>query len=203
MTGTSRRELGVWIASCAVGAGLALFAASRDWALVTLAGATGGRPSTVGVTGSALVPVLTPLALAAAASAVAVLAARGVWRCVVGVVLVLCGAGMAAAALTGAAGRAAAEAAARDNALALSAEAAAETLWTWPGLAAAGGVVLACAGVVAMIRGGHWAGMSGRYDRPGPTGGARAEARGERAMWDALDEGVDPTVDPVQESRER
>ncbi|RBQ20377.1 MFS transporter [Spongiactinospora rosea] len=204
MTADSRRGLAIWVVACALGAGLTLFAAGRDWAKVTMGGVAGGPASTVPVSGGTLVPVLTPLALAAAASAVAVLATRGLWRRVVGAVLALCGVGAAVAAATGvsaASGPAAAEAAARQSALALSGQAAAQAVWPWPAVALAGGVVLALTGLVACVRGGRWAAMSARYDRPGSR--REAAASGDRAMWDALDEGVDPTADPVKHDKEK
>ncbi|MGE7467635.1 Trp biosynthesis-associated membrane protein [Brevundimonas sp. NPDC003935] len=46
-------------------------------------------------------------------------------------------------------------------------------------------------GIVAIVRGGRWAGMSARYDRG--AGKARAEVKDDRALWDALDRGDDPT----------
>lgn len=60
--------------------------------------------------------------------------------------------------------------------------------------------------MTALLRGGRWPGMSDRYHRKGHasggTGSVAAEsAPSERALWDALDEGTDPTVDP--DPRER
>ncbi|MBO4276015.1 Trp biosynthesis-associated membrane protein, partial [Microbispora triticiradicis] len=61
------------------------------------------------------------------------------------------------------------------------------------------GLVLLGSGVVAAVRGARWPGMSGRYERDAGhtrTETGRAPARdADRAMWDALDEGEDPTDD--------
>jgi hypothetical protein len=61
--------------------------------------------------------------------------------------------------------------------------------WWIPSLA--GGVLLAAAGLLTVVRGRRWPGMSARYDRPGtappPAGDDPA------SMWKALDRGDDPT----------
>ncbi|GLW12227.1 hypothetical protein Misp01_73550 [Microtetraspora sp. NBRC 13810] len=195
------REQALWILACAVGAGLTLLAAGRDWARVTFtgAGAGHGAAAAVPVTGSELSAALTPLALAAAAAALAVLAARGPWRRLVAAVLALCGSGVAAGALSGTAGQAVADAAREHSALAATGQPVVATLWFWPAAAAAGGLILLAAGVTAAVRAGSWGGMSDRYERPGATGrradDVPAPALGDRALWDAIDRGADPTAD--------
>ncbi|MGW4798927.1 Trp biosynthesis-associated membrane protein [Nonomuraea sp. NPDC004297] len=47
-------------------------------------------------------------------------------------------------------------------------------------------------GVVAIVRGPGWAGMSARYERD-PAQGAQAQVKDDKALWDALDRGDDPT----------
>ncbi|MEV4060709.1 Trp biosynthesis-associated membrane protein, partial [Nonomuraea dietziae] len=59
----------------------------------------------------------------------------------------------------------------------------------WPYLAAAGGALLIAGGVLAVARATGWAGMSGRYDRPGSA----AEQRDDKSLWEAIDRGDDPT----------
>ncbi|GAA3033382.1 TIGR02234 family membrane protein [Streptosporangium longisporum] len=188
----------IWPAACVAGAVPVLLAAGRDWFTVTY----GTRQ--VALSAAELVPALGPAAWAALAAAVAVLATAGLWRALVGAVLALCGAGVIAASWWGSG---------TDAALRLAAERAPTAAGTapqvaavpaWPIVAAAGGALLLVAGLVALLRGGRWPGMSGRYDRPGtgPATGRPApasSARGvpsERALWDALDEGTDPTAGP-------
>lgn len=127
--------------------------------------ASGSAP----LTGDDLTPVLTPLALAVLAGTVAVLATRGPGRRLIGALIALCGVGAAAAALT-----------------------AAGTNTVWPYVATAGAVLMTAAGVLAVLRGGRWGGMSGRYDRPGSSAARPAD---DRSLWDALDRGDDPTSD--------
>ncbi|MCW2882123.1 MAG: hypothetical protein JWQ95_6223 [Sphaerisporangium sp.] len=193
----------IWVACGAAGAGLALFASGRTWETVTFGGGpAGSRPAPVPLAGGDLAPFIGPLALAALAAVLAVFATRGLWRRLVGVVIGLFGAGIvvgAARALT--AGHAISVARERttmtggDMVIVSSA-------WAWPGAAAAGGVLLVLAGVLAVARGGRWPGMSDRYDRAGsPPEGAGTEStarpqrpgQAERSLWDALDRGVDPT----------
>ncbi|GAA3082873.1 Trp biosynthesis-associated membrane protein [Streptosporangium carneum] len=195
---TAGRALWTWVAVCGAGAGLVLLAAGRDWATVTY----GTRA--VPVPAAELAPALGPAAWAALAAVVAVLATRGVWRRIVGVVMALCGVGVIVGAWSG--GRPGAG-------LAVAAEHAPMAAGTtdvvrianalaWPLTAGAGGLLLLAGGVVAAVVGGRWPGMSERYDRHGHGAEAagRAPARGaptDRALWDAIDLGADPTADPT------
>ncbi|WP_327045170.1 TIGR02234 family membrane protein [Microbispora sp. NBC_01189] len=198
---TAGRSLLVWLAACAAGGGLALLAAGRRWVTLGAAGGPGGAGQD-GLTGGDLVAWLPPAALAALAAAVAVLAARGIGRRAIGGVVALLGAAVAAGAWDGTRDATVA-AAARAHATTATISGAAVPVesraWVWPLLAAAGGLVLLGSGVVAAVRGGRWPGMSGRYERD--AGHARAEpgrapARdADRAIWDALDVGEDPTDD--------
>ncbi|GII26664.1 Trp biosynthesis-associated membrane protein [Planotetraspora mira] len=209
---TARRALTAWLITCAVGAGLVLVAAGRAWATVTFrsqAGALG--PGKVAVTGTEIVASLTPATLAALAATVAVLATRGLARRAIAVVIGLCGVAVAAASCTGTRSEAIA-AAAREHAtssMMSSGRPVSESLvWAWPLLSIAGGLVLVAAGVVAVVGSARWPGMSSRYDRAdgGSRTGSSGERRsarprkvtGERALWEALDEGADPTLEPRQ-----
>ncbi|WP_042367160.1 Trp biosynthesis-associated membrane protein, partial [Streptacidiphilus neutrinimicus] len=75
----------------------------------------------------------------------------------------------------------------------------------WPWFAALGGVLVVGAGVLTVLRGAAWPGMSARYDAPagkrsaaGPRRGAAAKAPAGQAtpadLWKALDRGEDPTA---------
>lgn len=193
---TARRALWTWVAVCVAGAALVLLAAGRDWFTVTYG------PRKVAVSAAELVPALGPAAWAALAAVVAVLATRGVWRRIVGAVMTLCGAGAMAWAWQGSRAGAALEVAARQIPLAEPGALHSAPAAAWPLVAGAGGLLLACAGVVAAVRGAGWPGMSDRYERrgsgPAPAAGAASTggAPSERALWDAIDLGADPTVGP-------
>ncbi|MEN3537751.1 Trp biosynthesis-associated membrane protein [Microbispora sp. ZYX-F-249] len=198
-TRTARRPLLAWLAACAVGGGLALLAAGRVW--VTLG--TAGGPAGAGggsLTGNDLVAWLTPAALAALAAVLAVLATRGVARRVTSVVVALLGAAVAAGAWDGTRGGTIAAAAAGHVTTAVTSAghiSVESRAWVWPVLAAAGGIVLAGAGAAAVVLSARWPGMSSRYERASgraQTGGTARVKDADRAMWDAIDEGDDPTA---------
>ncbi|MFD1937738.1 MULTISPECIES: Trp biosynthesis-associated membrane protein [Nonomuraea] len=180
-----RRELGIWLLLCAAGAGLPLLAAGRVWTSVTY-----GAAAPVELAGGDLAPAVQPLALASLAAVVALFATKGVWRRIVGGVLALCGAGIALLSWQGVAGSAARELAARRNPVgAATQDVTAIAHTAWPYLAAAGGALLIAGGVLAVLRATGWAGMSGRYDRPGSAAGPRDD----KSLWEAIDRGDDPT----------
>ncbi|MFF3664817.1 Trp biosynthesis-associated membrane protein [Microtetraspora malaysiensis] len=184
----ARRSLMAWLVCCAAGAGLALFAAGKEWAAVGY----GGAP--VPVNGGDAVTGLTPLVLAALAAVLAVFATRGVWRRLVGVVLTCCGAAVAALAWPSRLPERAVEVA--ETTRSLSGQAARVTVTAWPWAAVAGGALLAACGVAAVLLAGAWPGMSGKYERRSGDGGKTTRrVTGDRALWDAIDEGTDPTVD--------
>ncbi|MEU4403203.1 Trp biosynthesis-associated membrane protein [Streptosporangium sp. NPDC023963] len=199
---TGRRELWIWLAACVAGAALVLLAAGRDWFTVTY------DTREVAVSAAELVPALGPAAWAALAAVVAVLATGGVWRGLVGAVMALGGAGMIAGSWWGNGASAALRISAERAPTSAGAAPQVASAVVWPILASAGGLLLLAGGVAVILRGGRWPGMSGRYDRQGAGPGGAANrpapaesALGERALWDALDEGVDPTADP--DPRER
>ncbi|HEX8006253.1 MAG TPA: Trp biosynthesis-associated membrane protein [Trebonia sp.] len=171
----ARRVITLWLIVCAAGSGLALLAAGRDWAALTFDVTSHTLPA-VTLTGSEVAASLTPVALAALAGSVAVLAARGVWRSVLAGLVALCGAAIVLASLRAWGGDLAPEGGA----------AATAELTAWPPVAVAGGVLLILAGLYGAARATRWA---------APARGSRTPMRasGERELWDALDAGLDPT----------
>ena len=67
----------------------------------------------------------------------------------------------------------------------------------WPYVAAAGGVLLLLAGLLALRYGRLWPAMSGRYERGGAPRARRTRAPADpdrpEEIWKALDRGEDPT----------
>jgi len=176
-----RRALTKAVLGCAVGAALALLAASRTWTVeITRRDAPAAVLRTTR-TGSSLEPWLTALALVALAGAGALLATRGRARSLVGVVLLLCGLGVLVGGV---------------DALATVHHVAAG----WPVLAMVGALLIWYGGLGAVFRSRAWPSMGGRYERPrGPDTPAEDQpqhsgpSRSDVAMWDALDRGEDPT----------
>ncbi|NEC25827.1 TIGR02234 family membrane protein, partial [Streptomyces sp. SID8111] len=67
----------------------------------------------------------------------------------------------------------------------------------WPYVAAAGGLLILLAGVLALRYGRLWPAMSGRYERDGTPRPRRRPAAVDpdrpEDLWKALDRGEDPT----------
>lgn len=184
---SDKRELWIWVAATVLGCLLVLVAAGQDWARVLQSGVAAP-------TGGDLSPVLTPVALAGLAGVVAVLASKGTGRRVVGAVLALCGAGAAAATWTALGASDVTGWLAEQNALRGATDVPWESAPLWPAVAAAGALLMLAGGVTAIVRGARWAGMSARYDRAqGTPGAAKAQVSDDRALWEALDRGDDPT----------
>lgn len=187
----SRRSLALMLLLTVAGAVLVLWAVGRTWA----EGSSGGLgQARLSVTGHEVSGVPDALALVGLASAVAVFAVRRTGRLLVGVLVTLAGAGAAVAAALGAADTSAVDAKAASSTALTSAAAEHVTHTAWPWLAAVGGALLCAAGLLTVLRGRDWPGMSSRYEAP--TGRAAAPKRRQATtadLWTALDRGEDPT----------
>lgn len=193
---TSGREMLVAALLCALGAALVLLAAGRGWAAasVTLPAPLPSRSVTL--TGGDLAPALNGLGLAGLAGLAGIIATRGVARLVVGGLIVAIGAGSVLSSVGATASdRVLAELRDRMSLAEGAAVHAQPTMW-WL-VAVAGGVLLAAAGALTVVRGRRWPGMSSRYDAPGAAVKRPEPAAGN--LWDSLDSGADPTVDPAEE----
>jgi uncharacterized membrane protein (TIGR02234 family) len=172
---------------CLVGAGLALYGATRVWSVVVTA-----RPGLSDLraarTGAQILPLLPALALVGLAGAGALLATRGRARRIVGVLLVGVGAGIVVGAVAGRVG--------------LDAGAADRRGVVWPVACVLGGALVALGGWWAIRHGHRWPSLGARYERrptgsAGDRGGGQPRAAGPvdtRSAWDALDRGDDPTL---------
>jgi uncharacterized membrane protein (TIGR02234 family) len=184
-----RRQLTYAVLLCLAGAGLALFAATRTWA-VEVTPRPGVLPDLREArTGADAVGWLPALAVAELAGAGALLATRGVARRMLGAVLVLAGAGMVAGAAYGLA--------------TVDRGAAGGSAAAWPVLCLVGGLVAAAGGALTLARGHTWPAMGTRYERTGTGTGTvdrpgaadpQAGPAATRQAWDALDRGEDPTL---------
>ena len=180
---TPGRRLGSTVLLCAAGAGLAVYGVTRTWSEVVTA-----RPGLSSLrdtrTGADLEPWVIGLALVALAGAGALPATRGLTRRLLGGLLTVVGAGVAAGAIAGRAG------------LDVGSAGAAATFW--PVVCVLGGLLIVLGGLSAARSGHQWPAMGARYERRG-VAPADAEQAGvdqrvdTRAAWDALDRGDDPT----------
>jgi hypothetical protein len=130
----------------------------------------------VELTGAQAAPWLGGTALLALAGVAGVVATGGVLRRLVGLLLALAG---AAVLVAGVAAQ-----------VAESAEVTAAPL-----LVVAGGLVLLAAGVLVLVRERRMPRLGARYAAPGE----RVERDPDRAAWQELDAGRDPTADPPGE----
>ncbi|GII90366.1 TIGR02234 family membrane protein [Sinosporangium siamense] len=203
--GTGRRALWIWVLATAAAAGLAWTASRQEWVQVAYQGTSGpgGRTQTA-VTGAEIAAGVGPLALAALASILAVLAASGLWRRLVALATAAFGAGIAYIALSGTDTSDIADLVKSRNPLASAAHGWTFDLTLWSSVTAVCGVVLCALGLAAAAFAPRWPGMSDRYSRHTSGEGRTAEAPPaaprepaprprERALWDAIDSGEDPT----------
>ncbi|BCJ30879.1 Trp biosynthesis-associated membrane protein [Actinocatenispora sera] len=176
---STRGQLVLAVVACTLGAGIALYAASKNWSVQA------GRPlgplhlQQTGRTGTEITPVVPTLALISLAGAGALVATRRIGRLLVGVLLILTGFGVAAGAGYGL------SAAAHDPGTVTPG---------WAITALVGGLLVAAVGFGTVLRGRGWPTMGSRYERTaGRT--ARVGADDDAAkIWDAIDDGHDPTV---------
>ncbi|MFG2024441.1 TIGR02234 family membrane protein [Streptomyces sp. NPDC048825] len=192
---SGRRSLAIALLCGALGAAVALLASRQGWSEGTATVAGGDFP--LSATGSDVTGVPAALAIVGLAALVAVFAVRRAGRFLVAGLLALSGAGTVAAALLGASDSSALD----DKAAQASGDTAATvdsmSHTAWPYVAAAGGVLLLLAGLLALRYGRLWPAMSGRYERDGTPRPRKprpaADPDRPEEMWKALDRGEDPT----------
>jgi uncharacterized membrane protein (TIGR02234 family) len=201
--GSAGRALALTLLLGAVGAALAFLATRQSWAAVRTVPPRPLPASTVHVTGASLVPYADAIVIAGLASLAAVIATRGVWRRLSGLVVAGLGVGLAASAFTisSAAAVAAAEAAVgpasnpgagsvTQGSVSASgvpdvADATPHVLLSaglWQAVVVIGALAMIASGVLAAARPARLAVMSSRYDAPG---GSQAASRAGAAAGSA------------------
>lgn len=154
---------------CLVGSSLTLLAASRTWVTRTIDHGPSLPLETIRRTGHALEPGLRPAALLGLASVVAVVATRAWGRTAIGLITAYAGGLILGVSIQHAPG-------------------------LWPVASAVGGLLLLTGGLLTMLRGYRWGGLSDAYRVPAAT--ADQAPLTDKGVWDALDRGEDPTVEP-------
>ncbi|MFE6740069.1 TIGR02234 family membrane protein [Streptomyces tubercidicus] len=193
----AQRSLAMALLAGAAGAALALLASGRTWAEGSAVLAQGSVPRTV--TGTEVTGVPGALAVVGLAALVAVFAVRRIGRVAVAALLTLSGAGIAVAAVLGNSDTSALREKAATAVGLTGTDVHHVTHTGWPWVAAAGGLLLLIAGLLALVYGRHWPAMSGKYERT--PGGARGPRRAPappdldrpEEIWKSLDRGEDPT----------
>ncbi|MGH8859695.1 MAG: Trp biosynthesis-associated membrane protein [Jatrophihabitantaceae bacterium] len=197
-----RAELAAALAAQAIGAGLVLLLATREWQTITTARPRPFADDVLGVSGRTLDGAPTAFALVALAGVVAVIATKGIVRRVIGALVALSGAGIGWRCL------AALPALHTDRARALvqgehpqvSGVQHVATHSVWGVLSVVAAVLVVAAGALIAVRGGRWAGLSSRYERSG-VDPEQARARSDAALWSALESGDDPTARDPRDAR--
>ncbi|MFF5157050.1 TIGR02234 family membrane protein [Streptomyces sp. NPDC000348] len=192
---SGRLSLAVALLCGALGAAVALLATRQQWSEGTARVAGGAFPLTA--KGSDVTGVPAALAVVGLAALVAVFAVRRAGRLAVAALLALSGAGTVAAALLGASDSGALDEKAAQASGDTSATVDALSHTAWPYVAAAGGLLLLLAGLLALRYGRLWPAMSGRYERSGAPRPRRrpvpVDPDRPEDLWKALDRGEDPT----------
>ena len=193
----------------AAGAGLILASDGRGWASATV---TAPIRLNVQTSGSSLTSLPYALGLAGLAGAVALFAVRRVGRYLVGAVLLAAGIGTVVAVATNLGHLDSAQLArtAEQTLGASAAQLGPVSNTAWPYVTLAGGVLVALSGVLTLVRGRSWTGLSNRYERhaaatasaatpatstaESPVSAVPAAEPTARELWDALNRGTDPTA---------
>ncbi|MBF0689325.1 MAG: Trp biosynthesis-associated membrane protein [Cellulomonas sp.] len=190
-TGGSARR-GRWVLLLVLAAALVAAVALPTWVVAEGSSSLESRVS-VGVTGAAVAPQTTAagLVLLAAAAAVALVGRAGRWV----VAIVTAGAGLlvaaAAVAVLADPGGAVSGAVAETTGVAVGDPPASVT--AWPVVACVAGALVVLLGLALGRAGGSWRHTSRRHERPGGPAPATTGAADERADWDALSRGDDPS----------
>ncbi|WP_082305214.1 Trp biosynthesis-associated membrane protein [Leucobacter japonicus] len=184
------------ITGLAAAGALALLAGSQTWISFML----DGTHSLESVAGHDVNSAVSPIAIAIFAAALALTIAGRVFRRVLGALIVLLGAGLAALtisvvvrpleAITGTITSLTGITGANTTSLVVWSQLSA---WVWVCVAA--GVIAALLGVTVVVWGGRWVTGGRKYDASAPTAATAAGQPDRISDWDALSGGDDPSDD--------
>jgi uncharacterized membrane protein (TIGR02234 family) len=192
---TPRRELWLALALCLLGSAVALLGVRHAWSSYETSGGLTIDEVSKPIRGTAVAGVVQALAVVGLAGVVAVAATKRRGRVLVGVLLAAAGALVVAdvvsLAVDGLGHRLAREGC-RGLCVVSQEQYDAGPDWAWPVLTAVGGLLLLAGGLLVVVRGRRWAALGASYEAPSAR--AEAEPVTDKAVWDALDEGHDPTA---------
>lgn len=206
------------MATLLAGGGLALLAGSQIWLTVTVHRLRPLPDVVARLPGRTVEPATAGIAVAALAAAVALIATAGLWRRIVGVLVVAAGIALVWRSAVGVS-----PSPARALALVLqhragtvlnTTDVGVDRIVAWPVLSVAAGVVIVLAGASAALNGHRWGGLSNRYEAPirteptvrgtqvsktsvagTPEEQERARSAAAAALWSRVDRGEDPTLE--------
>jgi hypothetical protein len=182
------RRSPIWaVASCFAGGLLILLASGRQWAHTSVRGVEGGAAVALSVTGHQVASSLPALGIALLALSFAIVAASGVMRRLVGVVIVIVSGTAVGVSIAARSDVSAALERREVGAQGIVVHATANGWWL---VATIGGLLAVAAGVMTVIRANRWSAMGERYDAPQSKPAADPAA----GAWEALDRGEDPTA---------
>lgn len=171
------------------GAALLLIGYSMPWVTVAIPLVTGGPASSeVELSGSSIASVAAMAGWIAAAGVAGIIATRTWGRVIVGAIVTISGAGsLLASAWFAVASTELVRAAAESRAGETLADFGDYSITWWWIPTLLGSVLVLAAGALTCARGRTWPGLGRKYDRTNPR---------KLSDWQALDEGLDPTLDP-------
>lgn len=183
-TRPATRQYVVVLLTIVAASALAWWAASQAWAVAEeslLADSQGTLAQAVSQTtlgAAALAPIAAAMPIVGFAGVAGVVGSRGVVRRLVGVLIVVSGVALSWSGVRSAISIQVGEVVATGKIVSVTP--------IFPALAAVAGLVLAAGGVAVAVRGQRWPQLGANYERS--TGRPRD-------AWEALDRGVDPTLD--------
>lgn len=202
----ARRELTAAALLCAVGAVSAILAGGRSWATVRARDTI--TPLTQHVTGRELTAAAVAFGWAGLAGLAALFATRGWGRAAVGALLAALGGGIVYVSTTAVRHAHVLQVAGDKSPLIRLGGDTAVHSTAWWAVSAAGGALLCLGGLMTLVRGSRWPGMSARYERAstaeggaagsraGAVSAARVAEEDPSVLWKSLDRGEDPTKIP-------
>ena len=193
---TPGREYAWVLAGLALGGAGVLGASAPRWVTASTDDPSlGALARSVELSGTALEPVLSPLALVALAGVVGVVASRTLARRLVGALLLSAGGALVWAVLAARFGSVTVTRAARATAGLGSLDVLPQS-WSPAWLPAlAGGVLICASAALVMTRAARWPTLSSRYERGAAAG--RQGGTPKSDAWSRLDRGEDPTADDL------